>query len=68
MNILWYVDRRKVTKVSLADFGGVLWFAQKLAIGLVVVLIHSKLKQSAGMCHKATEKAQNRGQITPWHA
>ena len=36
-------------------FARVLWFAQKLLIGLVVWLIDSKLKQSDGLHHTGTE-------------
>ena len=51
----YHSDRLNELSLIRQVFAGVLWFAQKLLIGLVVWLIDSKLKQSAGLHHTGTE-------------
>ena len=53
----------EITEYNEANFGSVLWFAQKWPIGLVVVMIGGKHKQTVGPFHEGTELAQNDGQI-----
>ena len=51
----------------MANIGCVSWFAQKLLIGLEVLMLGGKLKKTVGLSYEATELARNRGQIWTQH-
>ena len=63
-----YPKHTEVIEYNKAKFGSVLWFAQKWSIGLVVVMLGSKHKQTVGPHHKGIKLAQNNGQIWTEHA
>ena len=54
--------------INVANFGVFPWFAPKLMIDLVVVMIGGNLEQTGDLDQKGTALAKNRGQFWNQHA